>query len=622
MKRASEELIRGAQRAHQDDCAAKLRRRFEVPRALRGLRGSLAAMAGSLTVDGRTVLSEVATDLYCGLNTPVSLSCEIMLRYGDIAQLVQRSVDPRSYNCPTAFRDDYQAVNFLRKTPFVEEGLDPGAAALSKFREAEEQCRATNARIRSFLGHPERAPLVVQKAYCLAIGYIREVLGDSVSSSEWLHSCRFGPGAFNHPSARGLTSIYDKLQIIPAVTADFRAPGAKLVMSSPSWARSIKDVEDSGFWPFVDESDLVIQPGNRVTFVPKTATTERAIAIEPLVNVYAQLGLGRMIRNRLKAFAHIDLNDQSINQDLAREGSIRGFLSTIDLSSASDTVAREVVRSLLPDEWYSRLDVCRSKVGELNGSYFSYEKFSSMGNGFTFELETLIFWALSRSACVVSGAPEMVSVYGDDIIVPSCTFDTLVEILTFFGFTLNPRKSFRDGPFRESCGKDYYDGADVRPFLQEEVPSDLHQVLTLANGISRVASRRMHGFGRDLRLYAAWKRCLQAIPRSLRVHLAVPAHAGDSEGIIRDWDEAQASSFVLPARGSGEGWFGLRLTPVFPTPPKAHNFEGGVASLLYRARDGFGSDYSPADPRQGRDVSFELRDGAFYGPWTDLGPWI
>jgi hypothetical protein len=534
----------------------------------------------------------------------------------------KKTVDPRSYNDPQRFRDDYQAVSLLRKVPYSDVGFDAEATAKQKFRDAEEQCKRTNARIRAFLEHPERASRVVQRAHCLAIDLIRNVLGDGVRAVEWLNSCRFGPGAFNHPSVRGLTSIYDKLQVHPSVTHDFRDTGAKLVMSSPSWSRSLTDSEDEGFWPFVTPDMLTAEIGNRVTFVPKTATTERAIAVEPLINVYAQLGLGTMIRRRLSAFAYLDLDDQTVNQQLAKEGSVRGFLSTIDLSSASDTVSREVVRSLLPEGWYTVLDLVRCKVGELDGEYFVYEKFSSMGNGFTFELETLLFWALSVSACVITGAPEMVSVYGDDIIVPSSTYETLVEILTFYGFTLNQRKSFRDGPFRESCGKDYYDGYDVRPFLQEEVPQTLDQVFTLANGLRRLASRRNRGLGCDMRLVAAWRRCLQAIPRSLRACCAVPAHAGDADGLIRDWDEAQASPFVIPARGFGEGWFSLRFAPVIPTPPKASHFEGGAAALLYRAREGFGEDYSPADPRQGRDVNFELRDGAFYGPWTELGPWV
>ena len=597
--------------------------RTRVPSKLKSLLGSLVATTQELKVDGVAVLSEVATDLYESLDSPVSLSCEILLRYGELAQLVQRSVDPSQYDDPLKFFNDRQAVDFLRKVPFQVEGLDARGSATRKFWEAEKECRATNMRIRAFLDNPVRASGTVRQAYCLAIDAVREVLGSNVRCVEWLEQCRHGPKGFNHPKVRGLTSIYDKLQVTPSVTHDFRDAAAVLVMSSPSWARSVTDCETEGFWPFVKPSDLIPMPGNRVMFVPKTATTERAIAIEPLMNVYAQLGLGRMMRNRLRAFAGIDLDDQAVNQQLAKEGSIRGFLATIDLSSASDTVAREVVRALLPEAWYAAMDACRSKIGVLDGKPFVYEKFSSMGNGFTFELESLLFWAFSRAACIIARCPEMVSVYGDDIVVPVDAYDTLEEILTFFGFTLNSKKSFRSGAFRESCGKDYYNGVDVRPFFQKEVPQTLESVFTLANGLRRAAQRRCYPFlGCSRTFERAWRRSLARVPVSIRTHCRVPAHAGDAEGIVSNWDEAQASSFVYRDPRMREGYLGLRFSATPCETSRVSNFEGAVASLLYRAKDGFGDDYSQASPRLGRDVVFELHSGAFYGPWTDLGPWV
>lgn len=587
----------------------------------RSLFGSLAATASSLKVDGTAILSEVAMDLFESLDTPVALSCAILLRYGEIPALVGKSIHPRDYNSPSQYADDYQAVSFLRKAPFIHEGLDPKAEAKKKFFEAEAQCKETNSRVRPFLTAPRGVSSTVINAMCIARDKIREVLGDSVSSVEWIHSCRFGPGSFNHPGARGLTSVYDKLQVPPSVTYDFWEPGATLVMSSPAWSRSLTGIEVDGFWPFVSKTDLIPVPGNRVTFVPKTATTERAIAIEPLVNIYAQLGLGSMIRKRLRAFADIDLDDQSVNQQLAREGSIRGFFVTIDLSSASDTVAREVVRLLLPEGWFRAMDICRSKVGEIDGQVLRYEKFSSMGNGFTFELESLLFWALSFAACVISDSPTMVSVYGDDIIVPRSAYETLNEVLVFFGFTMNSRKTFYEGPFRESCGKDYYEGTDVRPFLQKEIPNDLRGLFCLANGIRRRAWRSSgSSFGCDRRYRRAYRRVLSGIPNVIRSHCLVPAHAGDSDGLVSDWDTAVQSPLVTQRNG-WEGWHGVRLAPVPNGIPLSTNFEGGVASLLYRAKDGFENDFSPSDPRRGREVRFEVKYGAFYGPWTDLGDW-
>jgi hypothetical protein len=82
-----------------------------------------------------------------------------------------------------------------------------------------------------------------------------------------------------------------------------------------------------------------------------------------------------------------------------------------------------------------------------------------MGNGFTFELESLIFFAIASCSCDAG----IVSVYGDDIIVPSQYATDVMKNLEMCGFSLNWDKSFIDGPFRESCGGDYFEGFDIRP---------------------------------------------------------------------------------------------------------------------------------------------------------------
>jgi hypothetical protein len=93
-----------------------------------------------------------------------------------------------------------------------------------------------------------------------------------------------------------------------------------------------------------------------------------------------------------------------------------------------------------------------------------------MGNGFTFELESLIFYAVVKATCEEMGLNDFeinrsVAVYGDDIIVPRAVAPQLYERLTLFGFAVNEDKSFTKGFFFESCGADYYDGHDVRPFF-------------------------------------------------------------------------------------------------------------------------------------------------------------
>jgi hypothetical protein len=557
-----------------------------------------------------------------------------LLRYDEVEQLVRKTVDPRDYTLASKFRDDYQAVSFLKKAPLEIAGVDPLVTAKEKFFASEVSCGETNARFRVLCaGTKNSASPRVMAAITAAAQEVQRILGSSVNSREWLDACRFGPGAFNHSEARGLTSLYDKLQVSPSVSHDMAEIGALLVQSQPQWARSVTNCEIEGFWPFVTREEMNLVPGNRIAFVPKTAVTHRTIAIEPLMNVYAQLGLGRLMRRKLWLKCGLDLDDQFPNQEMARRGSIDGSLATIDLSSASDTVARELVRFLLPHEWFERLDLSRSKVGYLDGEWLRYEKFSSMGNGYTFELETLIFWSLAIS-CVklLELDPFEVRVYGDDIIVPSQAYDYLIEVLAFCGFSANSSKSFREGPFRESCGRDFYDGHEVRPFFQKESLDGIQTLFRLANGIRRTAFKRAHGLGCDAQLRSTWVRIVKAVPRLVVQSLRVPAHAGDSDGICSNWDESQASSFVISNENGWEGVSGLRLqaTPVMVRHPT--NMLGVIAAMLYRLKDGrtlqgadlkhlFPDGSVPSSPRQGRDFEYQLRSKAFYGPWSDFGPW-
>jgi hypothetical protein len=231
-------------------------------------------------------------------------------------------------------------------------------------------------------------------------------------------------------------------------------------LSSESAALSWVD-EDGQEWDRVD----VELHHTKLCFVFKNALTYRLIGVEPLLNIMYQLGYGVEMAKRLAAFG-VDIRDQSVNQRSAYVGSLTGALATLDLSSASDTVSREIVYELLPLDWAHALSRGRSGKIELpNGDIVLQEKFSAMGNGYTFPLETLIFWALASSCCENSAE---VSVYGDDIIVPTQYFDLVSEVLRYAGFVVNEKKSFAHGPFRESCGHDYFEGINVRPFYQKE----------------------------------------------------------------------------------------------------------------------------------------------------------
>jgi hypothetical protein len=216
--------------------------------------------------------------------------------------------------------------------------------------------------------------------------------------------------------------------------------------------------------------------GNRLSLVPKNIDISRTICTEPTLNMWYQLGLGNIIRERLRQFFGIDLRFVAdVNRHMARLGSIdmsgpRSF-STIDLESASDSISLTLVDELFPQWFSSLLKYLRSPVSRLpDGSALPLNMVSTMGNGFTFPLQTLLFSAVVSAVYEEKGIPlnrvnskdPNWSVFGDDIIVRSDAYDRVIHLLGLLGFRVNAEKSFNKGPFRESCGCDFFKGHMVR----------------------------------------------------------------------------------------------------------------------------------------------------------------
>lgn len=216
-----------------------------------------------------------------------------------------------------------------------------------------------------------------------------------------------------------------------------------------------------------------VVPGNRLNFVPKNVDISRVIATEPNLNMFFQLGLGSILEGRLRSYFGIDLAAQpDKNRTLARIGSQHGSFATIDLSSASDSMSLGLVKEVIPREQLAWFLLLRSPNMELpDGSRVDLEMLSTMGNGYTFPLQTALFASIVVAAARLTSTKLVrprgttlgnFAVFGDDIIVPTEMYGAVVRLLTLCGFTLNSDKSFFEGPFRESCGADFYDGFPVR----------------------------------------------------------------------------------------------------------------------------------------------------------------
>jgi hypothetical protein len=237
------------------------------------------------------------------------------------------------------------------------------------------------------------------------------------------------------------------------------------------------------------------EPPVKVVAVPKTMKSPRIIAMEPVCIQYAQQALLQMFydeteRNYL-ASQFISFRDQEPNQFLACEGSHYGDLATLDLSDASDLVSNQLVRAMFSQYPLLReaIDATRSRSADVRGQVIRLAKYASMGSATCFPIETYVFLTLSllgieRSLghrLTISDIKSLygkVRVFGDDTIVPTRFASSVAVTLEAFGLRVNRSKSFWTGRFRESCGKDYYDGHDVSVVkLRHDVPSSRNDAL-------------------------------------------------------------------------------------------------------------------------------------------------
>ena len=265
----------------------------------------------------------------------------------------------------------------------------------------------------------------------------------------------------------------------------------------------------------------------RVISVPKTLKSPRIIAIEPSCMQYMQQALSGPLVTLLESkvvpgftrlnlcYSMIGFTDQEPNKLLAKEGSVKGSLATLDLSDASDRVSVDHVCALLSN-WPLLKEAflaVRSTHADVPGhGVVPLSKYASMGSALCFPVEAMVFLAvIFYGICESEDATDLrreiqsyvgrVRVYGDDIIVPVDKVDCVIGALESFGFKVNTDKSFWTGMFRESCGGDYYGGLDVTPTkLKRLFPSshaDAEEVLSLV-------AFRNHIYNRGLWNTAYW----------------------------------------------------------------------------------------------------------------------
>lgn len=401
-----------------------------------------------------------------------------------------------------AFKFQYQSKKWMSKfsDPSTTSADVRRESAIKKWLAADQRNKVTNSRLllddATFTGGVTSGKIVK-----FARLVIRQVIGESPPTSLF---GEFSNGASTRVT-RSPDAIARKFVGEAHVTPDaFGVFCTSVLSTSPAWVHSLFN---GAFSP-------VEQEGSMMFTVPKDSEIDRVACKEPEINMFLQRGVGLYLRSALRKRS-IDLKDQTHNQRLAHEGSVSRRLATLDLSSASDLISTQLVYDLLPLDWFLLLDAIRVKRVLIDSEWHELNMFSSMGNGFTFELESLLFYALTCAINRAYGVRGRVSVYGDDIITPNSIAPAFPAIFSWFGFKVNSSKSFWTGKFRESCGKHYYDGTDVTPFF---IRGRITTVLDLIHQLNLLRAWGTRG-GDDFwtpELHSFWLRWSNRIPSRLK----------------------------------------------------------------------------------------------------------
>lgn len=321
---------------------------------------------------------------------------------------------------------------------------------------------------------------------------------------------------------------------LPDIDPDFIGPLEKRFSVNES-SRSFQ-YRVRAWW---DKHNL-IQRGSRGSSVYKNTKKRRFINIECLLNVVIQKIFGWSLRQCLKVNGGCDLD---LGQDKHKHLIRYKHLATVDWSNASDSIVTWAVQQLLlkDQKIFKALDLARSQFVLIDTpvidcqrtvkQYHSPLKFSSMGNGFTFELLTLVNLAVSRVFDKES------SVYGDDVIIANEHATIFINTMKQLGFMPNLKKSFINKPLRESCGGFFLEGTGYIRSYDFKWNFNIADCITTANKLSRI-----------LRLNKTWNHRLRDLieqTHSEVCNLIHPVFQGpESDDLVNipQWCESRSSN--------------------------------------------------------------------------------
>nr|UJQ85907.1 MAG: putative replicase protein [Leviviridae sp.] len=246
------------------------------------------------------------------------------------------------------------------------------------------------------------------------------------------------------------------------------------------------------------------EPPSRLIAVPKTLKGPRLIAAEPVSHQWCQQSILDFLASSLAntpISKSIHFRDQTRNQELAKRASHTQSHATIDLSSASDRLSCWLVERIFRrnPSLVSALHATRTRwvvntIDKRSPKYHVLRKFACMGSACTFPVQSYVFTILAVASTLyerglrptiknISRISQEVLVFGDDIIIPTDSWERLQGLLSHLGLKVNHSKTFGIGRFRESCGLDAFDGTCVTPTYTMTYP-DVSRPESIASSVA------------------------------------------------------------------------------------------------------------------------------------------
>lgn len=424
----------------------------------------------------------------------------------------------------------FAAATLLRSIPKKFQGeIDQKSAdaeAFKLFRAMNDRCQNWQPAVGELGPYDE-----------LIIGEFRKALWDFFNPEgyfllKWsgiLKGADFGPGVA--PGARD-SSFLDKIG-----HSVLTAPNQLTISLFDEWVRAKPERLDCEIARVLSCGSPEVVEAVKLTPVPKTSKISRLVKPEPLLGMFFQKGIQRLLEGRLLHFFGIDLSTQpGLNAELAKIGSLKGTYATIDLKSASDCIALKMCERFIPAQAMNWLKAFRSEKCTVEGEVVSLNMIATMGNAFCFPLQTAIFACAVAAVYRSLGIPlvkrgseirfqrdpdtgEVIKitgsmtypnwgVFGDDIVVCDDAYESVIRFLRYLGFLPNEDKSFNrhSGNFRESCGSDWFNGVNVRGVYVKTL-NTMQDWYILINNLTDWSARH------DLSLKKTIAFCLQFVQR-------------------------------------------------------------------------------------------------------------